>query len=173
MDDGNGSLLADGIACDKLPNEQYKKGKEWKDKRFKNGKYSFWKGIVCVRSFPRGTELPKDISTTDTAYMYRCSMMLQHNTNMLVKRYANYEREMSVKMLAEELGIKERQCQRFIKRMEEKRILKRENRKIYINPIYFICGKYLTWHLYMLFQDDLDAFLPDWVVDRFNGDINA
>jgi hypothetical protein len=149
-------------------------GQQWKDDRFdKRRGYSFWISVNAVRMFPKGTELPKDITPYFCGLFYRCANMLQANTNMLVKRYCNYERPITKTMLADELGIGKRQCQRLLKLARERHIIKEYNCKLYMNPIFFMCGRYLTHQLYTLFQEDLDAFLPQWVIDRFNGDVNA
>lgn len=168
-------VLADGIAGAATYTE-YKEtgGREWKRYRFNpDVGYSYFLGAHAVRSFPGGWELPADLSATECGHMYRCAMMLQPRTNMLVKHHKNYDRPLTIEGLAKELGISTRQCQRFIKRMEDRRIVKRQDGHIYVSPIFFIRGRMLTWHLYTLFSDDLDAFLPQWVIDRFNGDVNA
>ena len=168
-------ILADGIAGGASYKEQRPTGGQaWKHYRFDPDEgYSYFLGAHAVRSFPGGWELPADLTPTECGYMYRCSMLLQPGTNMLVKHHKNYDRPLTVKALAKELGLSEKQCQRFIRRMEEKRIVKRQDGYIYVSPIFFIRGRLLKWHLYMLFSDDLDAFLPQWVIDRFNGDVNA
>ena len=174
MDEQN-NIVADGIADSSvLAEDRLSDGREWKRQRFSLEKgYSFWMNAHAVRMFTHGCELPKDINATDCGYMYRCATMLQPNTNMIVKHYKNYDRPIATKELAEELGIGERNCQRFIKRMIDRDILRKQDGHLYVNPIFFIRGRYLSWQLYTLFSDQLDAFLPQWVIDRFNGDINA
>ena len=149
-------------------------GNEWKDRRFsKDNGYSFWRTVSAVRFFPNGNELPKDITAIDCGYMYRCASILQSGTNMLVRHYHGYDKPMSTEKLADYLGISVRRCYAFTKRMCDRGIMKREKGKLYINPLYFIRGRYLTWQLYTLFQKDLDSMLPQWVVGRFNGDDSA
>ena len=178
MDEDNttrADVLADGIAgAAACKDFRATGGREWKRHRFDPEEgYSFFLGAHAVRSFPGGWELPADLSATDCGYMYRCSVLLQPGTNMLVKHHKNYDRPLTIEGLAKELGISEKHCQRFIKRMEDRRIVKRQDGYIYVSPIFFIRGRLLKWHLYTLFSDDLDAFLPQWVIDRFNGDVNA
>ena len=166
--------LADGIADNSARQEQLLNGEEWKKHRFslKDG-YSFWLTAYAVRSFPNGFELPKELNAAMCGYVYRCAMMLQPNTNVIVKHYKNYDKPLNRETLAEELGISERQFFRFFKIATDKRIIKEYDHKLYINPLFFIRGRKLSWELYTLFQEDLDAFLPQWVIDRFNGDVNA
>lgn len=169
------SLIADGIAeSSEWHPKQPTHGNEWKHQRFdlEEG-YSFWLSAYAVRSFPNGFELPKDVDALTCGYLYRCSMMLQPKTNMLVKHYRNYDKPMNSRLLAEELGIGIRQCQRFLQDVKQRGIIKEDDHRLYMNPIYFIRSRKLTWKLYTLFQEDLDDFLPQWVVDRYNGDVNA
>lgn len=176
MDIGN-TILSDGVAYgadEENTNEEKSSGQQWKDSRFsKEHGYSFWLRANSVRMFQKGFSLPKTLTATEKGYMYDCAMMLQANTNMIVKHYCNYDIPANSKIIADELGINLRSCQRFLKSMKEKNIIKEDNGLLYVNPIFFICGKYLSWHLYKLFQEDLDHFLPSWVIDRFNGDDRA
>lgn len=167
--------IADGIAVNSdSVGEQIRSGREWQKHRFSLEEgYSFWLTAYAVRMFPNGFELPKDLDAMTCGYLYRCAMMLQPKTNILVKHYRNYDRPMNTRLLADELGIGIRQCQRFLKIAKDKRIIKEYDHKLYMNPLFFIRSRKLTWELYTLFQEDLDAFLPQWVIDRFNGDVNA
>ena len=157
-----------------MDNEGQKKlGKEWKDKRFRIDRgYSFWMCAKPIRSFG-AVSIPSDISKYDLANLFICAMWLQADTNMLVQPHHGYDTPLTVEKIAEKIGISTRYCYLFIDRMIGKRIMARSQGAVYINPIYFFRGKYLSWHLYHLFQEDLDAFLPQWVINRFNGDINA
>lgn len=171
----NEDFLIDGIAdASAWHPKQLTHGKEWKQQRFdlEDG-YSFWLTAYAVRSFPNGFALPKDVDTLTCGYLYRCSMLLQPKTNMLVKHHKNYDKPLNSKTLAAELGIGVRQCQRFLQDVKQRGIIKEDDHRLYMNPIFFIRSRKLTWKLYTLFQEDLDAFLPQWVIDRFNGDINA
>ena len=167
--------IADGIAVNSdSVGEQIRNGREWQKHRFSLEEgYSFWLSAYAVRSFPNGFELPKDINASVCGYLYRCAMMLQPKTNIIVKHYKNYDRPLDRKALAEELGLRDRQFRTFFKVATEKRIIKEYNHRLYMNPLFFIRSRKLTWELYTLFQEDLDAFLPQWVIDRFNGDVNA
>jgi AraC-like DNA-binding protein len=155
-------------------NKYKTEGQQWKEDRFDKQKgYSFWLSANAVRMFPNGFELPKDINASMCGYLFRCAMMLQPKTNKIVKHYKNYDKPLDREMLIKELGISERHFYRFFKIATEKHIIKECDKELYMNPLFFMCGRYLTHQLYTLFQEDLDAFLPQWVIDRFNGDVNA
>ena len=150
-------------------------GSAWKRARFDLDRgYSFWLGYNSVRMFPGGFELPRDFNLSERGFAYTCAMLLEPNSNMLARHTRGRYVPLTVAGLAKETGISMRQCQTYMSRMISRNIVKRaDDRHLYMNPLYFIRGRYLTWGLYHLFQEDLDPFLPDWVIDRFNGDINA
>ena len=171
----NTSVLSEWIVNKAEAYNKYKtEGEQWKEYRFskKNG-YSFWLSANAVRMFPNGFELPKDINASMCGYLYRCAMMLQPKTNMIVKHYKNYDKPLDKEALIKELGISKRHFYRFFKIATEKQIIREHDGKLYMNPLFFICGRHLSHQLYTLFSDQLDAFLPRWVIDRLNGNANA
>jgi len=168
------SVLIDGLAVNRAKNDIQPKGELWKDKRFdiRNG-YSFWVTAQALRHFLGGFELPKDMSLAECGFALRCAELLEPRTNMVAKHINNYYKPMTALLLADEMHINRRYCQKLVKGLIDKRIMKRHDNRLYMNPLYFIRGRILTYGLYTLFQEDLDAFLPQWVVDRFNGDADA
>ena len=144
-------------------------GQDWKDKRWDVAQgYSFWVGTHPIRCFG-GISIPNNISNSDMGLLFKCAMMLDTDTNMIVKHNSNgLSKSLNATSLAKQLGISVRQCQYFIQRMVAKGVIKREQKRMYINPLCFIRGRYLSWHLYNLFRSDLDHVLPQWVIDRFN-----
>ena len=167
---------SDRIKCitDNLNNsDKPLSGQDWKDKKFSYEKgFSFWLCVHPIKSYV-GYDLPQGVSDADIGRLHKLSKLLQKNSNLIVKHYENYEKPMDEEMIAQALNLVVRVCQRFLLRMIRKRIIKRDGNLYYMNPIYFFRGQYLSWHLYNLFQKDLDCVLPQWVIDRFNGDVNA
>ena len=145
-------------------------GKEWQDERFDEEKgYHFWLNYTPVRIFP-GCALPKSISKADKANVYDCALLMEAETNMLCYRCNdNYYKPLTAPMLAQRLELSERQTYRFLSSMYEKRIMATEQGRIYINPCYFFRGRYLSYHLFHLFEEDLRSILPAWVVERYDG----
>ena len=149
-------------------------GKEWKNKRFSEEYgFSFWLCVHPIKSYI-GYDLPNDIGDSDIGKLFKLAKLLQKDTNLIVRHYENYDKPMNDEMIAKVLNINTLVCKRFLRRMIRKRIMYKDDiGHFYINPIYFFRGQYLSWHLYNIFQEDLDCVLPQWVIDRFNGDINA
>ena len=173
-DAGRYDCLTDGIADGaELPTPSPAYGSEWKDKRFNLEKgYSFWLNAVPVRMFT-GCALPSSVSMVDCGRMYRCAMLMQARSNMLFYHANGVDKPLTVAKLAAKLGINEQRCRQFVKRMTDARVMVREDGRLYVNPCYFFRGKHLSFSLYQLFQTDLDSVLPQWVIDRYNGDIHA
>ena len=172
--DDDSNTLTEGIAGGAEEKEFIPAyGSEWKDKRFnlQNGN-SFWLSAVPIKMFS-GCGLPSSLGFSDCGKLYRCAMLMQQHTNMLFYHSHGVDKPLTVEKLADRLGVNVKYCYSFIQRMVDLRIMAREDGRIYMNPIYFFRGRHLSWHLYQLFETDLDSVLPQWVVDRYNGDIHA
>lgn len=113
--------------------------------------------------------LPDTVTTAERGIMFMLSRYLTVETGMLGYRSNTIYKPYTVAKLAQRLEMNVRYLYRVIAKMEKMRVLVRERHIIYLNPIYFYKGRFLNWHLYHLFQPELDKVLPKWVVDRFNG----
>ena len=175
LDNVDAAVIADGISdgADVYVPPAPAYGSEWKDKRFRIDKgYSFWLNASPVKMYP-GCELPASVSSADCGKLYRCAMMLQKNTNMLFYHSNGFDKPLTTEKLADKLGINRQRCYMFVQRMCDMHIMARESGRLYINPIFFFRGRHLSYSLYQMFQEDLDSVLPQWVIDRFNGDVHA
>ena len=166
--------LTEGIADAKAEKEySAPTGSEWKDKRFKLDKgYSFWLSAVPIKHFS-GCGLPASVCDSDAGKFYRCSLLLQAHTNMLFYHSRGEEKPLTVQKLADKLGMNVQRCYKFVQHMCDLRVMARDNGRLYINPCYCFRGRHLSWHLYRLFEQDLESVLPDWVVRRYNGEVHA
>lgn len=145
-------------------------------KFFDNDKgYLFRMHKEAIRLF-KGCDLPKELSDSDVARMYRLSMAMQKESNLICYRSGNTLKPMTKAYMARYLSASERQVTAFLNRMIKHRIIGRVKVRVgmdvqvhyYINPIYFFNGKWLNHNLYWIFRKDLDAFLPIWVKERFS-----
>ena len=59
---------------------------------------------------------------------------------------------MDAMRIGEVIGIGESQAKRFIKRMTDVGMMVRTTKRYYLNPIYFLNGKYVSDELYWLFH---------------------
>ena len=85
-------------------------------------------------------------------------------------------RVMSVEQMSKVIRDTERHTITFLNRMIKSRIIARVEVKIgeddivtqyYFNPIYFFSSNRLSLNLYLLFQKDLDPFIPEYVRQKF------
>ena len=137
--------------------------------------YLFRLNKEAVRLF-KGCDLPKELSHSDVARVYRLAMMMQAESNLICYRSGNALKPMSKAYMARYLCASERQVTAFLNRMIKERIIGKVKVRVgcdvqvqyYINPIYFFNGKWLNHNLYWIFRKDLDAFLPRWVKERFS-----
>lgn len=168
------ALVTEGIAGGAEIKEYSRPtGSEWKDKRFNLERgYSFWLSAVPVRMFT-GCGLPSSVGFSDCGKLYRCSMMMQQHTNMLFYHSHGVDKPLTVEKLAARLGINSQRCYKFVQHMVDLRVMARDDGRLYLNPCYFFRGRHLSWHLYQLFETDLESVLPDWVVRRYNGEVHA
>lgn len=142
--------------------------------------YLFWCNKEAVKSF-KGYGLPKELSETETARVYRLSLTTHKGSNLIYYRSGNVIKAMTVERIAAYLNISQRQAAGFLRKMIDWRIIGRVKVQIgrnfetqyYINPIYFFNGKWLNYNLYFIFKKDLDDILPEWVKTRFNQDLRA
>lgn len=142
--------------------------------------YLFWCNKEAVKSF-KGYGLPKELSETETARVYRLSLTTHKGSNLICYRSGNVIKAMTVERIAAYLNISQRQAASFLRKMIDWRIIGRVKVQIgrnfetqyYINPIYFFNGKWLNYNLYFIFKKDLDDILPEWVKIRFNQDLRT
>lgn len=141
--------------------------------------YLFWLNKEAVKVF-KGCGLPRDLTESETARIYRLSLTMHKGSNLVCYRSGNIVKSMNIKRMAHYLYISDRQATAFINRMIERRIVGKvtvsvgdsSETQYYINPCYFFCGKWLNYNLYFLFKEDLDAVLPGWVREKFNQDLS-
>lgn len=136
--------------------------------------YLFHPNKDSVKSFP-GCGLPEDLTDSETARLYRLSLAMHKDSNLLCYKSRNAIKPMNTAKIAAYLRLSVRRTLLFLQCMIQRRIIGRVKVKIgnsqetqyYLNPIYFFCGKWLNVNLYFLFQRDLDKMLPKWVIQEF------
>lgn len=139
--------------------------------------YLFWLNRECVKTY-KGCGLPDKLTETETARVYRLSLTMRKNSNLIYYKSGNSFKAMGLSQIARYLKISQRQAAAFISKMIFLHIIGKVRVNIgrgtctqyYINPCYFFNGKWLNANLYLLFRKDLDHVLPSWVKDRFADD---
>lgn len=137
--------------------------------------YLFQPNRDSIKIFP-GCGLPEDLTESETARLYRLSLIIHKDSNLLCYKSRNAVKPMNTAKIAGYLRLSPRRTYLFLQNMIHRRIIGRVKVKIgnsqetqyYLNPIYFFSGKWLNVNLYFLFRRDLDKMLPQWVIKEFS-----
>ncbi|KAA0941641.1 hypothetical protein FQ087_21040 [Sporosarcina sp. ANT_H38] len=87
---------------------------------------------------------PKDATDADLGRMMKLSKYLQPKANYLGYKGNKDINSMDAVKIGEAIGVGESQAKRFIKRMTDTGMMMRGAKRYYINPIYFLNGKYMN-----------------------------
>lgn len=136
--------------------------------------YNFKYKTISIKSY-LDIPLPSGFSDSDLGKLLRLSRRIYANSNMIGQRKGTYIKPFTQDDIIKFLGLKDRQGRTFIKKVLEKKVIRRfeltEQGKtfvqFYFNPIYFFSGTYLNINLFLLFQDELNKHLPLWVIAKF------
>ena len=136
--------------------------------------YLFQPNRDSIKLYP-GCGLPEDLTESETARLYRLSLTMHKDSNLLCYKSRNTVKPMNTAKIAAYLRLSVRRTLLFLQRMIQRRIIGRVKVKIgnsqetqyYLNPIYFFCGKWLNANLYFLFRRDLEKMLPQWAIKEF------
>ncbi|WP_270420883.1 hypothetical protein [Acidaminococcus massiliensis] len=162
IDQATGEVIASGSRKKWFSNFRSKQG------------YLFKPQAHFVRVFT-GTKLPKEVTVYDAYKLYLLIDKLENGTNRLVYRSDHTNKSMHIGHIAAYLGLTYNATLKFVTRMIHAGVMAKGkitvgHEKIisyYFNPLYYIRGKWLSYELYTLFQDQLDTVLPEWVKRKF------
>ena len=136
--------------------------------------YLFWNKSSFVKTF-QDVELPQSITKADIANLFLLSKKIYSTSNMIGYRGNGCVRPMNTAQMAKAIRDTERHAVAFLNRMIKNRIIAKVNITIgeemitqyYFNPIYFFSSNRLSRNLYLLFQRDIDYFIPEYVKQKF------
>ena len=113
--------------------------------------------------------LPDEVTAAEKGLLLRMTPFIEAGTNMLYYRSDRTHKPLTISKLAARIGISASHTYRLVRHLRTARVLAKEEGRLYVNPCYFFRGRYLSYHLYSLFKTELDAVLPEWVVNKYNG----
>ena len=136
--------------------------------------YLFWNKSSFVKTF-QDVELPSNITKADIACLFLLSKKIYSTTNMVGYRGNGSVRPMSIDQMAKVIRDTGRHTIVFLNRMVKNRIMARVEVTVgdetvtqyYFNPIYFFSSNRLSRNLYLLFQKDIDHFIPEYIKQKF------
>lgn len=137
--------------------------------------YLFWNQTSFVKTF-QDASLSDSITKIDMANLYLLSKKIYSNTNMIGHRSNGGIRPLSIEQMADVIKDTKRHAVTFLNRMIKERIIAKIDiylgkdvvTQYYFNPIYFFSSNRLSLNLYLLFQQDLDPLLSQYVRQKFN-----
>jgi len=143
---------------------------EWDEEKGYKYKYR----ATSIRSFAE-EPFPEGLSVTDIGRLCILSKHTSVTMNMLAQKTRSGYRPMTAIEIGAVIGLGERQSYTFVKNMIRQGMMAKvrvyieesAHTKYYLNPVYFIRGKYIDTALYFLFQESLDRHLPEPVRHKF------
>lgn len=136
--------------------------------------YLFWTRKAFAKSF-LDKPFPKEMTKLDIAHITMLSKHLWSNTNMLGYRGHGGVKPYDIDDISKAIDLKPRQTYNFIKKMiaigmiakVDVTIEQTKETHYYINPLYYFSNNRLSLNLYLIFRNQLDPHLPEWVKNKF------
>lgn len=136
--------------------------------------YLLWHRKDFARSF-MDVEFPAGMTMDDIGRMTLLAKRIWSQTNMLGYRGNGGVRPYGIEQIGQVIKCGPRQARRFLDRMIRLGLMARVKVKVsakeetqwYINPVYFFSCNRLSLNLYLIFREQLDAVLPDWVKQKY------
>jgi hypothetical protein len=118
---------------------------------------------------------PANVTDSEIGKMTRLSKLMIGSTNMLGYRVRGAIKPYTDSEIADIAGISGWRGKAFVEKMVKEKLIGRfdmiignqKRTQYYINPVYFFAGKRIGLDLYLMFQEELNQILPDWVQKSF------
>jgi hypothetical protein len=143
--------------------------------RFDEAKgYLFWERKDFAKSF-LDVPYPEEMTDAEIGRIAKLAKKMWSNTNMLGYRGKKGVVPYSVEQIGKEIGLGPRQARRFLAKMIKLGMIQthpegKGREKVvqyYINPMHFFSSNRIPLGLYLLFKEQLDKELPDWVKGEY------
>jgi len=136
--------------------------------------YLFWARKGFAKSF-LDIDFPPETTMKERGQMATLAKKIWSNTNMLGYRGNGGIRPYNEKQIGEVIELKEYQAKKFVRKMIDLGIMAKVNVEagekkevhFYVNPIYFFSSNRIPLNLYLIFRNQLDCYLPDWVKAKY------
>ena len=124
--------------------------------------------------FDRG--LPEDCTLSECGKFYRIIRFIIGENQLLGYR-SNKIYPLTIEKMSEMFKCSDRQTRKFIKKMKDIQAIKEVNindvKWYAVNPLYALRSKYLSNTTFLIFQDELIPYLPNWAIRKFMEGINT
>ena len=120
-------------------------------------------------------EFPSGFSFIEKGMLFELMHYIYKDSNILSKRTKHGIRPLNTKDMLKILGLEKSQVYKLINKLIEHSILARVKIEVgskteiqyWLNPFYFLSGKYVSPTLYFVFRDYLKNLVPDYIRDKF------
>lgn len=137
--------------------------------------YLFWARKSFAKSF-MDIPYPPGMNHSEIGKMAILAKKIWSNTNMLGYRGNGGVKPYTPEQIGKFIDLGPRQAGRFIDKMIRIGILARvkietggkKETQYYVNPVFYFSSNRIPLNLYLIFKDQLDRFLPDWVKQEFS-----
>lgn len=156
--------------------DKYRQYGQYKAERFKSDKgYMFHCGKNAVKCW-MDQPLPVEFKEAELGRLWKMTWWIEADSNRLSYiGNGGIRKPLTRTLLAKRLGITQRTCDNFVWKLlragllKKSEIMTKDGRawEFYMNPLYFFAGKWLPPWTYFLFKEELDEYLPEWVIERY------
>lgn len=138
---------------------------------FQDGRgYNFKYKSAAIKSY-LSIELPKCFTDNECGKMYRLSKRIYSDSNLLAKRVNNDIAPMTKQDIIGIVGVHRANFAPFWNKMLRNKIIKPVMlggaEYFCFNPLYYNSTQYMPLYLYIAFQEELKAHLPEWVIKKY------
>ena len=138
---------------------------------FWSGKgYNFKYSAAKMKSY-FDIPLPEEFTDTELGKIYRLSLHIHAGHNLLIKREGRTIVPLTKLDIQEIIGLCNSKFGPFWNKLKKHKILKPVTRNkeqfFCFNPIYYNSVTYIGLDLYLEFSQELNEYLPPWVIDRY------
>jgi hypothetical protein len=136
--------------------------------------YLFWNRKNASKTF-KDVQFPESMTFDEIGRLTVLTKYIYSNTNMLGYRGNGIVKPFSMSDIGKIIKLSDRYTQRYVKKLIDLGVMARVkittgNRteyQYYINPLYFFSSNWMPLNLYLLFRNQLDKYLPKWVISKF------
>ena len=138
---------------------------------FQDGKgYNFKYKSTNTRSYLE-IPLPEDFTDTEIGKIYRLSRCIYSDSNLIAKRSNNEIKAFSKKDIQAVVGLHRTKFNPFWNKVIDHGIISEAIlggvKYFCFNPLYFNSTTYIPLYLYITFREELNAHLPEWVIEKY------
>lgn len=119
--------------------------------------YLLFHNRTTVKWYP-SIEWPPSLSNKDLGHLHRLSACLTKENILMGK-----DGPLWAEGMGEVIGLSRSNIYPFVRKLVSLGMLKKTAKGYFMNPMYLFAGKYLTPDLYLLFRQELDPYIPEWV----------